>query len=681
MKQHSLIAFLSFIALNLGASSVFAADQCSTATLTDNLDLHIPSAIYHRPDSGEQVDFWGNLIFSGKDTDGSLVWKSNDNEHGVNSSKAGKICTASTGSTYYQYAGGIIDAARETFGLELENVPTVGSLANAKGVATGRCDMAILQGDVFVLNGNSPELKSFTANKGSVAALFQEQVHILVNKSSGINSIADLAGKKVNLGTQNSGTYFTANKLLTYYHQLSSSPTYFYKDLGVAVDEVVSGELDATFFVADAPIDLLANLPSNANVTLIPATIPVYTTEYTIGKIPASAYPWLNKDVTNNIMVWSLLVIGSSVDRSKLGAFLDEIYAKKNTYATKYHPKWSMLDKASTISVFKTTPTSGWGTEATHYYGGVAMQTAEPQPFFCSAVDLEAILGPGNYTNYTTAVRDLLPIIKSTLGLNLTEKYTDGSIDNLNKLYSGECAMAIIQDDVGGYAAAMDAATPKIAGTMQKVQYVRALMPLFAEQGQLIVNENSGISNSLDLVGKKFNMGPKTSGTYMTASTVLLINGLSEADVIPSYESTNDAISKVISGEYDAMFMTATAPVNSLAEIAADAPIEIVQVLGPEIYVKKDFPASHYAWQDHDVPDSPDIMATVFISPKLHLAPNQVANFLKAAYDIKVGGSTMSTTWDETTVEQGVNHFKLATYLYDWNAARFFADKMFLNDL
>jgi hypothetical protein len=679
MKQHSLIAFLSFIALNLGASSVFAADQCSTATLNDNLDLHIPSAIYHRPASGEQVDFWGNLIFSGKDTDGSFVWKSN--QYGVNTSKAGKICTSTSAGTYYKYAGGIIDAARETFGLELENVPTVGSLANAKGVATGRCDMAILQGDIFVQTGNDANLKQFTANKGSVAALFQEQVHILVNKSSGINSIADLAGKKVNLGTTNSGTYFTGHKLLTYYHQLSSSPTYFYKDLGVAVDEVVSGELDATFFVADAPIDLLADLPSNANVTLIPATIPVYTTEYTTGEIPASAYPWLDSNVKNNMMVWSLLVIGSSVDRSKLGDFLDKIYANKNAYATKYHSKWAMLDKDNSISVFKTTPTSGWGTEAVHYYAGAPMPTAEPQPFFCSAVDLEAILGPGNQTTYTTAVLDLIPVIKSTLGLSLTERYTDGSIDNLNKLYSGECAMAIIQDDVGGYAASIDAATPGISEQMQQVQHVRAVMPLFAEQGQLIVNENSGINSSLDLAGKKFNLGPKTSGTYMTASTVLLINGLSEADVTPSYESPNDAISKVISGEYDAMFMTANAPVDFLTEVAADAPIEIVQVMGPDIYVKKDFPASHYAWQDHDVPDSPDIMATVFISPNLHLAPNQVANFLKAAYQIKVGGGTLSTTWNQTTVEQGVNHLKLATYLYDWNAARFFADQMFLNDL
>jgi TRAP transporter TAXI family solute receptor len=674
MKTHYLRGSVLMTALALGASGALAQE---IPTVDSNLDIHIPFANY-QPAGQEEKSLWADLEHIGKDANGDLLWKLDD--YGFNA-KPGKICTSPSAGTYYQYAGGIIEAAKDTLALELENVPSVGSLANAKGIATGRCDMGFVQGDIFVQTGDAPDLKQFTANKGSVAALYQEQVHILVNKSSGINTIADLAGKKVNLGTENSGTYFTANKLLTYYHQLSSSPIYSYKRLDVAVDEVVSGELDATFFVADAPISLLADLPSDANVTLIPATIPVYTTEYTIGEIPASAYPWLDSDVKNNIMVWSLLVIGSSVDRSKLGAFLDKIYANKNAYATKYHAKWSMLDKDNSISVFKTTPTSGWGTEAVHYYAGTTAPTAEPQPFFCSAVDLEAILGPGNQTSYTKAVLDLIPVIKSTLGLSLTELHTNGSIDNLNKLYNGECAMAIIQDDVGGYAAAIDAATPGISEAMQQVQHVRAVMPLFAEQGQLIVNENSGINSSLDMAGKKFNMGLKTSGTYMTASTMLLINGLSEADVTPTYESPTDAISKVISGEYDAMFITSKAPVGFLTEVAADAPIEVVQVKGPEIFVKKDFPASHYAWQDHDVPDSAEIIATVFISPKLHLEPNQVANFIKAAYQIQVGGSTVGTTWNETTVEQGANHFKLATYLYDWNAGQFFTDQMFLNDL
>jgi TRAP transporter TAXI family solute receptor len=217
--------------------------------------------------------------------------------------KAGKICSGATGGSYYQYAGGVIEAAKETLGLDLENVSTVGSVENAKGIASGRCDMAIVQADLYLQSDaevqSSPELKLFNANMGSVAALYQEPVHILVNRDSGISSVADLAGKKVNVGEKDSGTFLTAYKVLNNYHQLSRQPDYVYEAPPAAVAKVADGTLDATFYVAAAPISALANLPADANVTLIPATIPVFSSEYSPVPIPATTYPWLHREIVH----------------------------------------------------------------------------------------------------------------------------------------------------------------------------------------------------------------------------------------------------------------------------------------------------------------------------------------------------------------------------------------------
>jgi TRAP-type uncharacterized transport system substrate-binding protein len=105
--------------------------------------------------------------------------------------KVGKICTGPTTGTYYPYAGGIIEAAKETLGLALENISTVGSLENANGIGSGQCDMALVQADMYVQSvpsfQSSPEFKLFVANRGNVAALYQEPVHILVNQDSGIS--------------------------------------------------------------------------------------------------------------------------------------------------------------------------------------------------------------------------------------------------------------------------------------------------------------------------------------------------------------------------------------------------------------------------------------------------------------------------------------------------------------
>ena len=263
--------------------------------------------------------------------------------------QAGNICTGPTTGIYYHYAKGAIDAAKETLGFDLENISTVGILENAKAIASGRCDMAIVPVDIYVQAGTkshlSAEFKLFAKNMEIVAALYKEPVHILVNQDSGITTVADLAGKKVNVGERDSWTFLTADKLLNIYHQIYPDlpvAEYVYETPAAAVAKVVNGSIDATFYVAAAPISTLANLPADANVTLIPA-IQVFSSEYSTTEILATTYPWLDSDITNNITVWSLLTIGQSIDRTKLGAFRDALYANKDTYATKYHPKWSQF--------------------------------------------------------------------------------------------------------------------------------------------------------------------------------------------------------------------------------------------------------------------------------------------------------------------------------------------------
>ncbi len=543
--------------------------------------------------------------------------------------------------------------------------------------------MAIVQADIFLQNGTSlesdPAMKLFTANMGTIAALYQEPVHILVNTSSGITTVADLAGKIVNVGSTGSGTYFTASKILSLYGIDPATEPYFVNESSsIAATKVASGEYDATFYVAAAPISALANLADDGSVTLIPAAIPGnYSTDYTLETIPAGTYAWLDNDVENNATVWSLLTLGSELDRKYVGDLLDDMYANKDAYATDHHAKWALFNKYSSITVLKATPTAGWNREAVHYLAEEPMPTNKPQPFFCSA---------STTGTYTKVVKDLLPVVKDTLGLDLMEMNTSGSIDNLNKLYDGTCAIALMQDDMGGFMSAMDKMDEGVSNIMLKGQSVRAIMPLYAEQAHLIVNESSGIETSADLQGKKFNMAPQGSGSYMTASAMLLINGLSESQVIASYDSPQVALAKVVSGEYDAMFITQVAPVDWLVDNdcgdaecvpgmgPADWPIKIAQIeSGFGAYVKGDLPAGTYPWQNGIVEDMPQMMATIFVSPDLHLDLDSVTDFIDAVYMLE---GPHSHTWDQTNPEQGMAHFGLVTYLYDWYAGLYFAEMM-----
>jgi TRAP transporter TAXI family solute receptor len=595
--------------------------------------------------------------------------------------KAGKICTGATTGTYYQYAGGIIEATKETLGVNLENTSTVGSLENANGIASGRCDMAIVQEDIYLYSGErfqTNELIRFRSMMGGVAALYKEQVHILVNRDSGITSVADLAGKKVNVGEQDSGTFYTAYKILTRVHQVSPEPEYVYEAPATAVAKVVDGTYDATFYVAAAPISTLANLPADANVTLISATNPGFVDlEYLMGEIPATTYPWLYSDISNNIEVRSMLTIGASIDQAKLSQFLETLYLQKESYATQYHAKWSELDKSANLAAIKATPLA-WNREAVSYVAEVSLPTVEAQPYFCSA-------SPSG--TYTKVVKDLIPVVESTLGLSLAETHTAGSLENINKLYNGECAIAIAQQDVFGYLYSQFQNSTTIPEEMLKFYSLERIMLLYQEDVHLVVNTGSGISSSRNLLGKKVNLGEQLSGTFVSTQPILTVNGLEMTDITPFYDSPEVALPKVISGEYDAMFVVSKAPVSYLVEADCPTDVEVPGCIAgnPTTLPIKLVPitsfasgstlsAQHYPWQTEDIPNSPQIWAVIFVMTSFD--NNSIADLIQAVYDIKVGDTTLSPTWDETTLEQGVASFKRLPLYFNPLAAQYFLDNM-----
>jgi TRAP-type uncharacterized transport system substrate-binding protein len=125
--------------------------------------------------------------------------------------------------------------------------------------------------------------------------------------------------------------------------------------------------------------------------------------------------------------------------------------------------------------------------------------------------------------------------------------------------------MILIQGDAGGYALSVDKKTQDIAKEMLMAIFVGILMPLYGEEIHLVVNTGSGIESSLDLAGKKVNIGQKLSGTFVSAITMLLVNNIKPENVTLSYDYPAAALPKVISGEYDAMFVTGKAPISYLS--------------------------------------------------------------------------------------------------------------------
>ena len=180
---------------------------------------------------------------------------------------------------------------------------TAASIANIKGLRDGSYKMAISQTEVASLayrgiggdDGNSvPELRALFST-------IYNYLQVFTLEGKGINSIEDLKGKVVSLGSAGSGGQMMAQILLESYGISLNDISAQYMSESDGVSALKDGKIDA--MIATNPINSasLKELVTSANAKMIPVEndafyekIPAYT-KYTL---PAGTYEGINYDVT-----------------------------------------------------------------------------------------------------------------------------------------------------------------------------------------------------------------------------------------------------------------------------------------------------------------------------------------------------------------------------------------------
>ncbi len=156
--------------------------------------------------------------------------------------------------------------------------PTGASVENLQLLAAGRADLALSSLDAI----EQPE------SVRAVGRLYDSFMQIAVRKESSIESLADLAGKRISLGPVGSGTEFTSRRLLRHLGGASASDERMAH--AEASRRLAEGSLDALLALTGIPTDAvydikdrvrLINLQTEAvrlhrefRGPYIPATIP-----------------------------------------------------------------------------------------------------------------------------------------------------------------------------------------------------------------------------------------------------------------------------------------------------------------------------------------------------------------------------------------------------------------------
>ena len=127
------------------------------------------------------------------------------------------IGTGSVTGIYYPTGCGIcrmVNAGKSKHGITCNAESTAGSQLNVSMMEEGKLDMAIVQSDVGyqALEGSEP-FTTKARNLRSVFSIHSETVTLVARKGSGITSLMDIKGKRVNLGNPGSGPRQTVGEL------------------------------------------------------------------------------------------------------------------------------------------------------------------------------------------------------------------------------------------------------------------------------------------------------------------------------------------------------------------------------------------------------------------------------------------------------------------------------------
>jgi len=122
------------------------------------------------------------------------------------------------GGTFQYFSNGMATRlSKNVPGLEVSNTASAGSLENLRRTNSGEVDFGIVySGDTYLgRNGKLTQDENKYENVHAMAFLYGAPAHLVVLADGGINSVADLVGKRVAVGGAGSGAASAATRYFT----------------------------------------------------------------------------------------------------------------------------------------------------------------------------------------------------------------------------------------------------------------------------------------------------------------------------------------------------------------------------------------------------------------------------------------------------------------------------------
>ena len=181
------------------------------------------------------------------------------------------IATGGKGGVYFDYGGALAKViSRRVPGYDATAQETTGAVENLLRLRDGRADVALTLGDTALDAVEGREAFERPVPLRAIAQIYRSYVQVVVRPGSGIRTLADLKGKRVSVGSPDSGTEVVAERLLEL-ARVDSRRDFEREQLGVAesAGELAEGGLDAFFWSGGLPTAAVSDLARTRRVAFV----------------------------------------------------------------------------------------------------------------------------------------------------------------------------------------------------------------------------------------------------------------------------------------------------------------------------------------------------------------------------------------------------------------------------
>ena len=255
--------------------------------------------------------------------------------------------TGPLNGVYYPVAQAICDIVdRDTnkHGVRCSPEETAGSVYNVEAIRSGDLDFGIVQSDVTyaAYNGEGAYADKPFRELRSVLVLYPEFITIMVRAGSSIRQIADLAGRRINVGRRGGGALATWGAIETALGWKNGQRTQI-ADLGPrgAARALCAGEIDASLLVVGHPSGMVQTQLATCATDFVAVSGPEIDSLLAgapylrKGSIPGALYG--RTDDTATIGTSAVVATTANEDPTAVAAFAQGVIAEVSDLRTK-HP-------------------------------------------------------------------------------------------------------------------------------------------------------------------------------------------------------------------------------------------------------------------------------------------------------------------------------------------------------